>query len=54
MKDAMGRNESPKRGPKDRYYVNKSEPYEVRHEPKRKKAAKKFGDGRGEDERAPQ
>ena len=32
-----------KTGPKDRDYVNKSEKYEVKYEPKRKTAAKKFG-----------
>jgi len=32
-----------KTGPKDREYVNKSEKYEVKHEPKRKTPAKKFG-----------
>lgn len=32
-----------KSGPKDRSYVNKSEKYEVKHEPKRKTPAKKFG-----------
>lgn len=32
-----------KRGPKDRDYVNKSEKYEVKYEPKRKTPAKKFG-----------
>jgi hypothetical protein len=32
-----------KSGPKDRDYVNKSENHEVKYEPKRKTAAKKFG-----------
>lgn len=32
-----------KRGPKDRDYVNKSEDYEVKYEPKRKQPAKKWG-----------
>lgn len=41
----MKNDESKKRGPKDRNYVNKSESYEVKHEPKRKKPAKKFGSG---------
>ena len=47
----MKNNEGKKRGPKDRDYVNKSQPHQVRHEPKRKKPAKKFGDsgGNGED-----
>ena len=36
-------NESKKRGPKDRSYVNKSQSHEVKHESKRKKPAKKFG-----------
>jgi hypothetical protein len=31
-----------KPGPKDRNYVNKSEPYEVSYEKKRKTPAKKF------------
>lgn len=31
-----------KPGPKDRNYVNKSEPYEVSYEKKRKAPAKKF------------
>jgi hypothetical protein len=35
-----------KRGPKDRSYVNSSEKYEVKHEPKRKSPAKKFGSGK--------
>jgi hypothetical protein len=33
---------SMKSGPKDRDYVNKSEPYEVSYEKKRKTPAKKF------------
>lgn len=36
-----------KSGPKDRSYVNKSEKYEVKHEPKRQSPAKKFGGGKG-------
>jgi hypothetical protein len=32
-----------KTGPKDKKYVNQSEPYEVKYEPKRKTPAKKFG-----------
>jgi hypothetical protein len=32
-----------KSGPKDKNYVNKSEPYEVKYEPNRKTPAKKFG-----------
>jgi hypothetical protein len=32
-----------KQGPKDRSYVNKSQEHEVKHEPKRKTPAKKFG-----------
>ena len=39
----MEKNEDKKPGPKDRSYVNKSEKYEVRHEPNRKTPAKKFG-----------
>jgi hypothetical protein len=35
-----------KTGPKDRSYVNKSEKHEVKHEPKRKSPAKKFGEGK--------
>jgi hypothetical protein len=35
-----------KAGPKDRSYVNKSEKYEVSHEPRRKTPAKKFGKGK--------
>ncbi|HEX7016757.1 MAG TPA: hypothetical protein VF191_14715 [Cyclobacteriaceae bacterium] len=46
----MKNNESGKRGPKDRDYVNKSQPHEVKYEPKRKKPAKKFGGGRDEEE----
>ncbi|HLT73413.1 MAG: hypothetical protein DIU61_016025 [Bacteroidota bacterium] len=46
----MGNNKSGKPGPKDRDYVNKSEPHEVKYEPKRKKPAKKFGSGRAEEE----
>jgi hypothetical protein len=38
------------RGPKDRSYVNKSQAHEIKHEPKRKKAAKNFGSGFGENE----
>jgi len=34
---------SRKRGPKDRSYVNQSQPYEVKYAKKRKTAAKKFG-----------
>ena len=44
----MENNEEKKRGPKDRDYVNKSQPHEVKHEPKRKKPAKKFGSGADE------
>ena len=32
-----------KRGPKDRSYVNQSQPHEVKYAKKRKTAAKKFG-----------
>ena len=32
-----------KTGPKDLDYVNRSEKYEVKYEPKRKAPAKKFG-----------
>ena len=32
-----------KKGPKDRSYVNKDQKYEVKHAPKRKSPAKKFG-----------
>jgi hypothetical protein len=39
----MAKNAEKKSGPKDRNYVNKSEKYEVKHEPKRKSPAKKFG-----------
>jgi len=39
-----------RRGPKDKSYVNKSEAHEVNHEPKRKKAAKKFGSGSQEND----
>lgn len=46
----MKNNEGKKRGPKDRAYVNKEQSYEVRHEPKRKKPAKKFGNDAGHDE----
>lgn len=46
----MENNEDKKRGPKDRDYVNKSQSYEVKHEPKRKKPAKKFGSGGDEEE----
>jgi hypothetical protein len=41
----MENNEEKKPGPKDRDYVNKSQPHEVKYEPKRKKPAKKFGSG---------
>ncbi|MGC4020960.1 MAG: hypothetical protein QM734_02985 [Cyclobacteriaceae bacterium] len=34
-----------KPGPKDKNYVNKSEPYEVKYAPKRKSPAKKWGSG---------
>ena len=39
----MEKRESKKTGPKDRSYVNKSQDHEVKHEPKRKTPAKKFG-----------
>lgn len=39
----MEKKPAKKRGPKDRDYVNKSEKYEVKYEPKRKTPAKKFG-----------
>jgi hypothetical protein len=39
----MATTEKKKPGPKDRSYVNKSEKYEVKYEPKRKTGAKKFG-----------
>jgi hypothetical protein len=39
----MAKKAGKKPGPKDRSYVNKSEKYEVKHEPKRKSPAKKFG-----------
>jgi hypothetical protein len=42
----MEKKEGKKPGPKDRSYVNKSEKYEVRHEPGRKSPAKKFGKGK--------
>ena len=44
----MKTNEQKIRGPKDRDYVNKSEEHEVKYEPKRKKPAKQFGSGSGE------
>ena len=48
----MENDEKDKRGPKDRDYVNKSQPHEVKHEPKRKKPAKKFGGGSDEEQEA--
>jgi hypothetical protein len=39
----MEKDEGKKRGPKDGSYVNKSEKYEVKYEPRRKSAPKKFG-----------
>ena len=41
----MENKDEKKPGPKDRDYVNKSQEHEVKYEPKRKKAAKKFGGG---------
>lgn len=35
-----------KPGPKDKFYVNKSEKHEVAYEKHRKKPAKKFGSGK--------
>jgi hypothetical protein len=40
---AMENKGGKKPGPKDRSYVNKSQEHEVKHEPKRKTPAKKFG-----------
>jgi hypothetical protein len=40
---AMEKKDGKKPGPKDRSYVNKSQDHEVKHEPKRKTPAKKFG-----------
>jgi hypothetical protein len=39
----MATTDRKKPGPKDREYVNKSQDHEVKHEPKRKTPAKKFG-----------
>jgi hypothetical protein len=46
----MENNEPKKRSPKDKDDVNKSENHEVKHEPKRKKPAKKFGSSGDEGE----
>lgn len=40
------KNSKRKPGAKDRDYVNKSEKYEVEHEPKRSNPAKNFGEKR--------
>jgi hypothetical protein len=39
----MEKTTAKKSGPKDRSYVNKDQKHEVKHEPKRKTPAKKFG-----------
>ena len=36
-----------KSGPKDKRYVNKEEDYRVKYENKRKQAARKFGESKG-------